>query len=135
MGKVDPRLEPQAQVLGVEFPGVRKAYRLGQLPERACLLDQVNDVDVAILWYGPTQSAVAFNRRLGDRTLTLFADDISPESAPFKDKETGSRWSLAGRAVDGPLRGMELEWVDSIQCRWFAWAAEYPETLLNDVVQ
>ncbi len=132
MGEVDTRLKPEAQVLGIEFPTANKAYALDQLPERACLLDQVGDLDIAVLWYGPTQSAVAFNRQLGDRTLTLFADDISPESAPFKDKETGTRWSLAGRAVDGPLRGMELEWVNSIQCRWYAWAAEYPETLLDD---
>jgi hypothetical protein len=55
---------------------------------------------------------------------------VSPETAPFKDKETGSRWTLAGRAVDGPLRGKELKWARSVQCRWYAWAAEYPETEL-----
>jgi hypothetical protein len=65
--------------------------------------------------------------------LTLYADDISPESAPFKDKETGSRWTLAGRAVDGPMRGKELHWINSIQCRWYAWSSEYPETLLYDL--
>ena len=132
MGEVNTRLKPQTKILGVEFPMVQKAYGLDHLPQRACLLDQVGGLDIAVLWYGPTQSAVAFNRRLGDRTLTLFADRISPESAPFKDKETGTRWTLAGRAVNGPLRGQELEWVDSIQCRWYAWAAEYPETLLDD---
>jgi hypothetical protein len=132
MGKIDARLKPRAKVLGVEFPTANKAYRLDQLPERACLLDRVGDLDIAVFWYGPTQSAVAFNRRIGEQTLTLFADDVSPESAPFKDKETGTRWTLAGRAVDGPLRGQELQWVNSIQCRWYAWAAEYPETLLDD---
>ncbi len=132
MGEVDGRLKPQANVLGIEFQTANKAYRLDQLPERACLLDKVDDREVAVFWYGPTQTAVAFSRRLGDQTLTLFADSISPESAPFKDKETGSRWTLAGRAVDGPLRGKELDWVNSIQCHWYAWVAEYPETLLDD---
>jgi len=37
---------------------------------------------------------------------------------------------LAGRAVDGPLRGKELEWVNSVQCKWYAWVAEFPETAL-----
>ena len=46
--------------------------------------------------------------------------------------ETGTRWTLAGRAIDGPLRGQELTWVDSIQCRWYAWSTEYPETLLHE---
>ena len=59
------------------------------------------------------------------------ADNVSPETAPFKDKETGTRWTLAGRAVDGSLKGKELTWVNSVQCRWYAWAAEYPHTHLH----
>lgn len=132
MGQVDPRLKPLANVLGVEFGGVNKAYALDGLAPRACLLDTVDDRDIAVLWYGPTKTAVAFDRKLGDKSLTLYADDVSPESAPFKDKETGTRWTLAGRAVDGPLQGKELTWVNSIQCRWYAWSAEYTETLLHD---
>lgn len=131
MGKVDPRLKPFTEVLGVEFATANKAYALDRLPERACVLDKVGEQEIAVLWYGPTKTAVGFDRTLGDRTLTLYADDVSPESAPFKDKETGSRWTLAGRAVDGPLRGRELQWINSIQCRWYAWSAEYPETLLH----
>jgi hypothetical protein len=132
MGKVDPRLNPFAEVLGIEFAAGNKAYGLDGLPKRACLLDKVGDHEVVVLWYGPTKTAVAFDRNIGDRTLNFYADDVSPESAPFKDKETGSRWTLAGRAVDGPLRGKELNWVDSIQCRWYAWSADYPETSLYD---
>ena len=132
MGEVDPRLPPMANVLGVEFRLLNKAYPLDALPERACVLDKVGDREIVVLWYGPTQTAVAFDRKLGDRTLTLYADDVSPESAPFKDEETGTRWTLAGRAIDGPLRGQELTWVNSIQCRWYAWSSEYPETLLHE---
>src|SRR5205823_6592189 len=28
-------------------------------------------------------------------------------TAPFKEQETGTRWTLPGRAVDGPLKGQE----------------------------
>ncbi|MDA1051957.1 MAG: DUF3179 domain-containing (seleno)protein [Planctomycetota bacterium] len=132
MGDADPRLKPLANVLGVEFGEVNKAYALDELPERACLLDQVGDREIAVLWYGPTKTSVAFERKLGERSLTLYADDVSPETAPYKDKETGTRWTLAGRGIDGPLRGKELTWINSIQCRWYAWSAEHPETLLHD---
>lgn len=132
MGDVDSRLKPLTSVLGIEFLEATKAYELDRLPDRACLLDELGDERVAVFWYKPTQTAVAFDRQLGGQILTFYADDISPESAPFKDKETGSRWTLAGRAVDGPLRGKELNWVNSIQCRWYAWSAEYPETLLYE---
>lgn len=132
MGRVDKRLTPLANVMGVEFSKASKAYPLDRLPKRACLLDQVGEQSIAVFWYQPTNTAVAYNRKVGDQILTLYADRISPESAPFKDKETGTRWTLAGRAVDGPLRGKELQWIDSIQCRWYAWSNEYPESAIYD---
>ena len=128
MGKLDSRLDPLANVLGVEAGGLTQAYPLDGAGERACFMDEPGGASIAVFWYQPTLSAVAFSAKLGDRKLTFFADDISPETAPFKDKETNTRWTLAGRAVDGPLKGQELSWVPSVQCRWYAWAAEYPGT-------
>lgn len=131
MGDVDPQLPAAARVLGVRVGEQRRAYELPDSQERLCVLDELDNVSIAVFWYAPTQTAVAYQREHDGRTLTLFADEVSPESAPFKDRETGSRWTIAGRAVDGPLRGEELQWVDSIQCRWYAWAAEYPQTTVR----
>jgi hypothetical protein len=128
MGNVDHRVDPMWLVMGVEAGGHAKAFPLPVTSERACLKDTVGGVPVAVFWYQPTRTAVAFGARLDDRTLTLYADTISPETAPFKDKETGTRWTLAGRGVDGPLKGKELTWINSLQCRWYAWAAEFPQT-------
>jgi Protein of unknown function (DUF3179) len=131
LGAVDPRLPKLANVLGVEGTGMTRAYPLDDLPERACYTDRLGDEPIAVFWYGPTRSAIAYSARLNGRTLSLFADGISPETAPFKDRETETRWTLAGRGVDGPLRGQELTWVPGVQCRWYAWAAEYPETQVH----
>jgi hypothetical protein len=128
MGHVDSRLEAETLVLGVESANLIKAYPLNTASERACFSDNEGGVALAVFWHGPTRSAVAFSTALKDRPLSFYADDGSPETAPFKDKETGSRWTLAGRAVDGPLRGEELQWINSVQCKWYAWAAEFPET-------
>ena len=130
MGNVDPRLSPLAPVLGVELGERGKAFPVPVDPpaERASWSDTVAGQEIVVFWYGPTRSAAAFHRKLDDKTLTFYADAISPETAPFKDKETGTRWSLAGRAIDGPLRGKELKWVPSVQCRWYAWTAEYSQT-------
>jgi hypothetical protein len=128
MGEVDARLKPLAPVLGVEQGGQTRAYPLEGAHERACFSDVVGGQPVAVFWYAPTRTAVAYSDLLDGKPLRLYADDVSPETAPFKDRETGSRWTLAGRAVDGPLRGKELTWVNSLQCRWYAWAAEHPET-------
>lgn len=128
IGRVDPRLDESRIVLGVENGPRSMAFPLDIRQQRACQTDRVGDTEVAVLWYGPTQTAVAFETNLEGRHLTFYADEISPETAPFKDKETGTRWSPAGRGIDGPLRGKELTWVNSIQCRWYAWSAEYPAT-------
>jgi hypothetical protein len=55
---------------------------------------------------------------------------LAPEGAAgrFQDGETHSFWDVAGRCIAGELKGWTLEWVDSVQVKWFAWAAEHPET-------
>jgi hypothetical protein len=128
----DTRLPALTPVLGVEVGEATAAYPLDEKVERACFMDTVSGRPLAVFWYGPTKTAVAYDSRLDDRTLTFYADEISPETAPFKDKETGTRWTLAGRGIDGPLRGKELKWIDSIQCRWYAWSEEYPKTAVFD---
>ncbi len=128
MGQVDPRLAAMTNVLGVEIDGVTKAFPLDELAERACINDTVGETPICVFWYQPTQTAVAFERKLSGQLLDFVADTVSPESAPVKDDQTRTRWTLAGRGVDGPLQGQQLEWVNSIQCRWYAWSSEFPKS-------
>ncbi len=69
----------------------------------------------------PAGTAVAPARKL---TLALAPKDLAGR---FQDTETKSLWDVAGRCVEGELKGYTLEWVDSVQVKWFAWAAEYPD--------
>lgn len=68
------------------------------------------------------QSA-AFDRRLGDRLLTF-----EFTGHEHRDRETGSVWDFAGRAVDGPLKGDRLAPIAHGNHFWFAWAAFRPNT-------
>ena len=65
------------------------------------------------------------------RKLTLA---LAPKDAAgrFQDAETKSFWDVAGRCVAGELQGYTLEWVDSVQVKWFAWSAEYPECSIHE---
>jgi len=72
----------------------------------------------------PTGTPVVPARKL---TLALAPKDAAGR---FQDAETKSLWDVAGRCVSGDLKGYTLEWLDSVQVKWFAWAAEYPETYL-----
>ena len=70
MGKVDSHLEPLANVLGVETGDQPKAYPLDGAGERACFTDESGGASIAVFWYQPTRTAVAFNAKLSDRNLT-----------------------------------------------------------------
>jgi len=46
----------------------------------------------------------------------------------FEDRETGSRWDLAGRAVSGPLSGQRLRAMPHGNHFWFARVVFRPDT-------
>jgi hypothetical protein len=136
-GPADPRLPAETMVLGVAAGNHVRAYPLEAVEKAGLIYEIVEGQPAVVLWFGPTRTAAAYRAvasapaknptRPRPVTLTL---DAHAKAAPYVDKETGSRWDIAGRAVDGPLRGWTLEWLDGTQVKWFAWAAEYPETSL-----
>src|SRR5262249_23564221 len=129
-----------------------RAYSLDVLAKAGFIAEQVEGKKRVILWDPKTKSASAYlpvawppGKYTAPRPN---ADGISPQekqpdaplhpvtltlerqhaAAPFVDKETKSRWDVAGRAVEGERKGWTLQWLDSTQVKWFAWAAEYPMT-------
>ena len=49
----------------------------------------------------------------------------------MRDRETGSRWVLLmGEAIEGSLKGKELEKITSIQFFWFGWKDYYPKSAI-----
>ncbi len=48
----------------------------------------------------------------------------------WTDAETGSSWSINGRAIDGPLAGARLTAIPHVDTFWFAWATYRPGTIL-----
>jgi hypothetical protein len=128
----DPRLPPMTEVIGISIGGQSRAYLLDTLDDKGGRIsDTIGDQRIHVLWHKPTRTATIFAAETDDpkspRPITLSrASDV--DSAPFTDRETGSRWDIAGRAVSGELKGHTLRWLPGVQCRWFAWAAEYPDT-------
>ncbi|MBX9791319.1 MAG: DUF3179 domain-containing protein [Pirellulales bacterium] len=135
-GPVDPRLPAVADVLGVTIGGTHKAYPLESFPKEGGIIrDKLAGQEVVILWQPSTRTAAAYASRLdeteSDHAIKLEFDASEP-SAPFVNRETKSRFGVEGRARSGELKGKALRWIDSVQCRWFAWSSEYPETLLAE---
>jgi len=142
-GEVDGRLAAIERILGVEAGNHVTAFPYFRLRDSAegtwtAVNSEVGDEAIVVLWKAGTVSAldsetivesrdvgaaVAFSRRADGRTLTFQATDSG-----VMDEETGSTWTLLGKAVEGPLAGHELKAVDAHDSFWFDWAAFHPET-------
>jgi hypothetical protein len=133
-GPVDPRLRGDAIVFGVATGDNTRAYRLDDLEKLGIIHDKIGNQDLVVLWNGPSKTVAAYEPTAvsaasaqSQRSVKL-TREAGESPAPFVDKDTGSHWDIAGRATDGELKGWTLKWLDGVQVKWFAWAAEYPKT-------
>jgi len=130
-GPADKRLPTNTAVIGVTYEGKTRAYRLADVEKAGGLIrDEIGGKPVIVLAYAPTQSAAAYAPQIDGAKSTQLVNLTPQKDGSFIDDKTKSRWGVDGRAQSGPLKGKTLRWIDSVQCRWFAWAAEYPETEL-----
>ena len=119
----DPRLPENAVVYGVES-GPGKSYPLEEVRARGGVVnDAVGSLPVVIVARG-TLEAAGFERRLDGRVLTL-RPSPSPPGAMI-DEETGSRWSIEGEAIAGPLLTKRLPPLDGYSVEWHVWSAYNP---------
>jgi hypothetical protein len=133
--KIDSRLNAESFVLGISHGNDARAYPLETLAKASLIQEEAGGQRWVVLWHGPTRTAAAYLSVASPpgkapnkpRSLTLELDRKN-EAAPFVDRETNSHWDIAGRAVEGKLKGWTLSWLDGTQVKWFAWSAEYPET-------
>ena len=130
----DPRLGPEERVFGLAQGEESRAWPLRSFGERSGLQEaSVGGQEALILWDGRTRTAAAYAPEIDGspgEAVTL-AVDASDPAAPWVDEETGSRWSVVGRAVSGPRKGRTLRWLPGVMVKWYAWAAEYPTTSIE----
>jgi hypothetical protein len=131
----DPRLDREERVFGLDVGGDSRAWPLRSFGARAELRTvSTRGTKAVILWDGRTRTAAAFAPETEGKAepvmLVLASDGTDPE-APWIDKESLSRWSIAGRAVSGPRQGQTLRWLPGVMVKWYAWAASYPRTSLE----
>jgi len=126
----DPRLPADTTVLGVWDGTQARAYPLDALEKAGVIHDMAEGKPRVILWYAPTRTAAAFHQPWGTSGIKgdagwIFRVDPKADAAPFTDERTALHWDITGRSADG---GPRLLWMDSVQVKWCAWAAEYQQT-------
>lgn len=143
--EADPRLPAKARVLGVFGGGETVTFPYEELESRArgewaAVSAEVGGLPVVVFWKAGTASALdtaeiakgkdvgsvgAFSPVVEGRTLSFVAGP-----GGITDRETGSTWSILGRATKGVLRGTQLAPVLSMNSFWFDWAFFYPDTVI-----
>jgi Protein of unknown function (DUF3179) len=129
-GTIDTRLPADTMVLGVWDGAQARAYPLEALEKAGVVHDLADGRPRVIFWYAPTRTAAAYHQPWGTSGIKgdagwIFRVDPQGGAAPFTDERTARHWDITGRSADG---GPRLVWMDSVQVKWFAWAAEYPQT-------
>jgi hypothetical protein len=137
-GQPDPRRPPKERVVGIKLGDAARAYPWPVLAERRVVHDRLGDQDLVIFYQPGTLSALddeeikrsravgatgTFSRVVEGRALTF-----ESTAEGFRDRETGSTWTLLGHAVKGTLAGRRLTAVPHVDAFWFAWAAFNPAT-------
>lgn len=122
----------------MSLPGEDVAYPFPILAKERVIADSVGGQPVVVFFQPGTASALdastigdsrdigatgVYRPEIDGRRLTFsWRDDR------FTDAETGSRWTVLGRAESGPLAGKQLQPVVHGNHFWFAWAVFKPDT-------
>jgi len=138
-GVVDGRLSPMERVVTVAIGDDQVAYPYSEIAEVGVVHDEVDATPIVVLWQAGVSSALdaalidegrdvgatgVFQPAVDGRNLTFRRS----EDGSVVDIETGSVWSIAGHATEGPLAGKRLEPIVHGGHFWFAWAAFQPDT-------
>ena len=137
-GKLDGRLPPKERVVAVSLGGEDVAYPYSVLQKRRVVTDKVGGEPIVVFYQPGTVSALNAGSIPGSRDVGatgVFRTELDGRHLSFTstngaivDSETGSRWSVLGRATSGPLLGRQLDPVLHADHLWFAWAAFKPQT-------
>jgi len=136
-GEADDRLPPKERVVAVFAERETVVVPFSRLAREPVIQTEAGGRPVVIFYKRGVVSpldassigassdvgtASAFRTSVDDRPLSF-----ERRGDGFVDRETGSRWNIAGRAVAGELAGERLDPVRHDQQFWFALAAFVPD--------
>jgi Protein of unknown function (DUF3179) len=110
-------------VVGVIAGNNAKAYDWNWVSTHRMTEDTIGDIPVLI--YYENNNFRVLGRTAGGHVLGFNRHSNPPV---LTDTTTGSVWDLAGRCVSGPLKGQQLQPLQSYQEFWHSWSHFHPTT-------
>ena len=121
-------------VVHVEINGDVRAYPLAILIWHEIVNDVVGGFPVAVTYCPLCNTAIAFDRRVGDATLTFGTSGLLRNSdLVMYDRQTESLWQqVGGKALIGDLVGATLTPIPSPIVSFGQFSTAFPEALVMD---
>jgi hypothetical protein len=122
-------LGPQEPVISVTIDGDVRAYPLRILMWHEIVNDTVGGVPITVTYCPLCNSAVVFDRRLGERVLDFgTTGKLRNSDLVMYDRQTESWWQqFVGEAIVGELTGARLDMLPSRVESWERFLARAPE--------
>jgi hypothetical protein len=119
-------------VLALEVDGDARAYPVQVMTWHEIVNDTVGGIPVSVTYCPLCNSAVAYDRRVGDRVLDFGTSGLLWNSAlVMYDRQTETLWShFTGQGVIGELTGTQLEDFPLSTVAWSVWRDAHPEGLV-----
>ena len=123
--KRDTRLPLKKRVIGIDFEGARAAIEPDAVRKTGVLNLTLGITPIAAV-YAPGAGIIRiFDARIWGRPTTF-----EIREGKLRDRETGSVWTLEGKAVEGKLKDAVLPEIPGVESMWFAWFAFHPDTVV-----
>jgi len=121
-------------VIVVETAASARAYPTRILQNHEVVNETIDGDPVAVTWCPLCASAVVYDRRVGEQTLTFgVSGKLADNDLVLYDRETGSEWKQSsGVCLAGAFAGETLTARPAATTTWAAFTARYPD---GDVLQ
>lgn len=125
-------LEDDAPVVAIEVNGDARAYPLEILTWHELVNDTIGGEPITISYCPLCNSAIAYDRRVGDSVLDFGTSGaLKQSSMVMYDRQTETLWThFNGQAVSGDLTGTQLSFRSSSVVSWAEFRREFPDGLV-----
>ena len=130
-GEVDFVSDDEA-VIFVEVDGDARAFPIQVMIWHEIVNDTIGDVPVTVTYCPLCNSALAYDRRLGDRTLDFgTSGELYQSALVMYDRQTGSLWAhFTGQGLVGHYAGAQLDFIPAQTLSFAQFTEAHPDGLV-----
>jgi hypothetical protein len=122
-------VQPEKLIIGVAYNGEAKAYPIQYIGYHHQVRDSIGGKPVMVTYCTVCRTGRVFEPEVNGKTEEFRLVGMDHYNAMFEDEGTGSWWRQAtGEAVAGPLKGMHLPELPSMQTTLSKWLEFHPQT-------